>query len=250
MANVAPDPGPVRPSAAARDYVLAHLGRDGEVGNEVAVDVPDLTLPVAEGHGAEPARLRGHPCPGQDLALDYRYLVHLPSSFLGGVRLRPWAPYPERGQQADEQPHHEQQEGVGEWGRVEHVQGVQSPGPCLPAGREEGTDNRRPGPAAEEEEAVEDAKAHPGLLLSQRGRGRVHVRGVGEGETRSDAEHTDRHEVWGGPGREGRDKQDGEQHDREAGVDRGLEADAVREAPGHGREEREGYRPWREHEPR
>src|ERR671933_355445 len=72
VAYITPHPGPVRKSPALREDLLAHLWRDGEVGYVVAVDVPDLAFPVAERGGAEPAWLRRHAWPAQNLALSRR----------------------------------------------------------------------------------------------------------------------------------------------------------------------------------
>src|SRR3712207_5783290 len=70
VAYVALHPGPMRTSAASREDALAHLTRNGEVGYPVAVDVPDLALTIPKRGGAEPAGLRGHAGPGEDLPLD------------------------------------------------------------------------------------------------------------------------------------------------------------------------------------
>src|ERR671933_2282577 len=93
VAYITPHPGPVRKSPALREDLFAHLWRDGEVGYVVAVDVPDLAFPVAERGGAEPAWLRRHAWPAQNLALDRQYVtVHGPPSPAQSSRSRALSP--------------------------------------------------------------------------------------------------------------------------------------------------------------
>src|SRR5829696_5143856 len=85
MAYVALDPGPVRAGAPPRAEILLHPCDDGEVGYQVAVEVTDLTLPVAERRGAEPAWLRGNAGPTEDLPLDRLSVAVHGSSFSSPV---------------------------------------------------------------------------------------------------------------------------------------------------------------------
>jgi hypothetical protein len=47
----------VRARPAFGEQGFAHLGRYGQIGYVIAVDVPNLALTVAERHGVEPAGL-------------------------------------------------------------------------------------------------------------------------------------------------------------------------------------------------
>jgi PhoD-like phosphatase, N-terminal domain len=68
---------------------LAHLLRDRQVGDQVTVDVPDLTPPVAKRYGAKPARTRTSPRPAENIPLHQRQkiIVHSGSPLLSTALL-------------------------------------------------------------------------------------------------------------------------------------------------------------------
>src|SRR5829696_3703585 len=78
VADVASRARPVRSCPASGEQPLAHLLRDRQVGDQVTVDVPDLTPPVAKRYGAKPARTRARPRPAENLPLHQRQksIVH------------------------------------------------------------------------------------------------------------------------------------------------------------------------------
>src|SRR5215217_187026 len=78
VADVASRARPVGSCPASGEQPLAHLLRDRQVGDQVTVDVPDLTPPVAKCYGAKPARTRARPRPAENLPLHQRQksIVH------------------------------------------------------------------------------------------------------------------------------------------------------------------------------
>src|SRR5215212_4596999 len=75
------------------------------------------------------------------------------------------APQPECGRQGEQQGDGQQQEGVREGGGTEVMERVYRAVASLPPCGEERPDDRRSGPAAEKEQAVEDPQSHPRVLL-------------------------------------------------------------------------------------
>src|ERR671921_18405 len=80
VADVASRARPVRSCPASGEQPLAHLLRDRQVGDQVTVDVPDLTPPVAKRYGAKPARTRARPRPAENIVLHQRQKIIVHSS--------------------------------------------------------------------------------------------------------------------------------------------------------------------------